>query len=186
MNYLIQASDFDANSLLRTAQGHFDMVRQNPFLRAELLQQGFLEFELESGLMLRLTIEETFVMNVVVTEPKNGMINVSLPFITQWDDIESRPPMWVNAVINGFFRSGKLSRFSRFWDGEVLLKELATLTGKSTVDLANEVLKAKQATDDFAQQLMAMSVDMSEPKAEDWIVDIRGFMLATVIGHYKQ
>ena len=65
-------------------------------------------------------------------------------------------------------------------------KELATLTGKSTVDLANEVLKAKQATDDFAQQLMAMSVDMSEPKAEDWIVDIRGFMLATVIGHYKQ
>lgn len=60
------------------------------------------------------------------------------------------------------------------------------LTGKSTVDLANEVLKAKQATDDFAQQLMAMSVDMSEPKAEDWIVDVRGFMLATVIGHYKQ
>lgn len=29
-------------------------------------------------------------------------------------------------------------------------------------------------------------VDMSEPKAEDWIVDVRGFMLATVIGHYKQ
>ena len=186
MNYLIQASDFDANSLLRTAQEHFDMVRQNPFLRGELVHQGYLEFELESGLMLRLTMEETFVMNVVVTEPKNGMINVSLPFITRWDDIESRPPTWVNAVINGFLRSGKLSRFSRFWDGEVLLKELATLTGKSTVDLANEVLKAKQATDDFAQQLMAMSVDMSEPKAEDWIVDIRGFMLATVIGHYKQ
>ena len=186
MNYLIQASDFDANSLLRTAQGHFDMVRQNPFLRAELLQQGFLEFELESGLMLRLAIEETFVRNVVVTEPKNGMINVSLPFITQWDDIESRPPMWVNEVINGFFRSGKLSRFSRFWDGEVPLKELAMLTGKSTADLANEVLKAKQATDDFAQKLLAMSVDMSEPKAEDWIVDVRGFMLATVIGHYKQ
>lgn len=67
MNYVIQASDFEANSLLRTAQGHFDMVRQNPFLRAELLQQGFLEFELESGLMLRLAIEETFVRNVVVT-----------------------------------------------------------------------------------------------------------------------
>lgn len=186
MNYLIQASDFDANSLLRTAQEHFDMVRQNPFLRGELVHQGYLEFELESGLMLRLTMEETFVMNVVVTEPKNGMINVSLPFITRWDDIESRPPTWVITVINGFFRSEKLSRFSRFWDGEVLLKELATLTGKSTVDLANEVLKAKQATDDFAQQLMAMSVDMSEPKAENWIVDIRGFMLATVIGHYKQ
>ena len=186
MNYLIQASDFDANSLLRTAQEHFDMVRQNPFLRAELLIQGFLEFELESGLMLRLTIEETFVMNVVVTEPKNGMINVSLPFITRWDDIGSRPPMWANAVTDGFFQYGKLSRFSRFWEGEVLLKELAMLTGKSTDDLANEVMKAKQATDDFAQQLMAMSVDMSEPKAEDWIVDIRGFMLATVIGHYKQ
>ena len=68
----------------------------------------------------------------------------------------------------------------------MLLKELAMLTGKSTADLANEVLKAKQATDDFAQKLLAMSVDMSEPKAEDWIVDIRGFMLATVIGHYKQ
>ena len=186
MNYLIQASDFDANSLLRTAQGHFDMVRQNPFLRAELLQQGFLEFELESGLMLRLAIEETFVRNVVVTEPKNGMINVSLPFITRWDDIESSHPMWVRAVTTGFFQTGRLSRFSRFWEGEVLLKELAMLTGKSTDDLADEVVKAKQATDDFAQQLMAMSVDMSEPKAEDWIVDIRGFMLATVIGHYKQ
>ena len=186
MNYLIQASEFDANSLLRTAQGHFDMVRQNPFLRAELLQQGFLEFELESGLMLRLAIEETFVRNVVVTEPKNGMINVSLPFFIHWDDKVSKPPMWVRAVTDGFYRSGKLSRFSRFWEGEVLLKELAMLTGKSTADLANEVLKAKQATDDFAQQLMAMSVDMSEPKAEDWIVDVRGFMLATVIGHYKQ
>ena len=32
MNYLIQANDFDANSLLRTAQEHFEMVRQNPFL----------------------------------------------------------------------------------------------------------------------------------------------------------
>ena len=186
MNYLIQASDFDANSLLRTAQEHFDMVRQNPFLRGELVHQGYLEFELESGLMLRLTMEETFVMNVVVTEPKNGMINVSLPFIIHWDDKVSMPPMWVRAVTDCFRRSGKLSRFSRFWEGEVLLKELAMLTGKSTVDLANQVLKAKQATDDFAQQLMAMSVDMSEPKAEDWIVDVRGFMLATVIGHYKQ
>ena len=44
MNYLIQASDFDANSLLRTAQEHFDMVRQNPFLRGELVHQGYLEF----------------------------------------------------------------------------------------------------------------------------------------------
>ena len=186
MNYLIQASDFDANSLLRIAREHFDMVRQNPFLRGELLHQGFLEFELESGLRLRLAIEETFVMNVVVTEPKNGVINVSLPFITRWDEIGSMPPTWVHAVTDGFFRSGKLSRFSRFWEGEVLLKELAMLTGKSTVDLASEVLKAKQATDDFAQQLMAMSVDMSEPKAEDWIVDIRGFRLATVMDHYKQ
>ena len=186
MNYLIQASDFDANSLLRTAKEHFDMVRQNPFLRGELVHQGYLEFELESGLMLRLTMEETFVMNVIVTEPKNGMVNVSLPFVTHWDEKVSMPPMWVRAVTDGLYRSGKLSRFSRFWEGEVLLKELAMLTGKSTDDLADEVVKAKQATDDFAQQLMAMSVDMSEPKAEDWIVDIRGFMLATVIGHYKQ
>ena len=42
MNYLIQANDFDANSLLRTAQEHFEMVRQNPFLKEELVYQGFL------------------------------------------------------------------------------------------------------------------------------------------------
>ena len=184
MEYVVYAKERNADQLLKTAKSWFVEIRSSPFWVLIFEEERRVQIRGEDGVSTFFKVNLDPADESVYIHDDDGppsSISVTLPQIRHWEtEFDKVVPGWVDQAFGGIYKVADIFDLLRFWDGQINVGELSIFLKRPVFEIAQDIQNAHANQFDTGQQILTLSVDMTEPDPKDWLVDIRGYLLGTL------
>ena len=187
MRYLVHSNIFSESYLWNLAKSLFAGIRQDPIApycleRGESLQYEWFGFDITASIWA-----DQSNPNVQIEQVDFHTLNLILPCYEHWDSYRGvvKAPKWLAAAAANISPES-LECFNPLWPiyaSEVTLSQLAQCSWGSEESIAKRISNAVAlgSSGSHAQQLLAASLISSEGSPSEWTVDMRGYMLSSIV-----